>query len=83
MASGCPVIAGNRTSLPEVVGDAGILCDPLNVDDLAEEMEKLLEDEELRESLRKKGLERASMFSWERVTEETVKIFKASAIKLV
>ena len=81
MASGCPVIAGNGTSLPEVVGDAGILCDPLDVDALADEMEKLLENEELRRSLCQKGLRRVSRFSWERVAEETIKIYEESTIK--
>jgi alpha-1,3-rhamnosyl/mannosyltransferase len=81
MASGCPVIAADRTSLPEVLGDAGILCDPLNSDELADAMKRLLEDEELRQKCYQKGLRRAAMYSWERVVKETVQIFKES-IKL-
>lgn len=81
MASGCPVIAGNRTSLPEVLGDACILCDPLDIDALADEMEKLLKEEELRHSLYQKGLRRASRFSWKKVAEKTVKIYNRSSIK--
>ncbi len=79
MASGCPVIAADRTSLPEVLGDAGILCDPLNSDELADAMKKLLGDEELRKRCSREGLKRAAMYSWERVVKETVQIFKESA----
>jgi len=79
MASGCPVIAADRTSLPEVLGDAGILCDPLNIDELADAMKRLLGDEELRQRCSRKGLKRAAMYSWERVVKETVQIFKESA----
>jgi glycosyltransferase involved in cell wall biosynthesis len=78
MASGCPVIAADRTSLPEVLGDAGILCDPLNINELAEAMKMFLGDEELRQKCSQKGLKRAAMYSWERVVKETVKIFKES-----
>ncbi len=78
MASGCPVIAADRTSLPEVLGDAGILCDPLNINELAEAMKMFLGDKELRQKCSQKGLKRAAMYSWERVVKETVKIFKES-----
>jgi glycosyltransferase involved in cell wall biosynthesis len=78
MASGCPVIAADRTALPEVLGDAGILCDPLNSDELADAMKRLLGDEELRQRCSRKGLKRATMYSWERVVKETVQIFKES-----
>lgn len=78
MASGCPVIAADRTSLPEVLGDAGILCDPLNSDELADAMKRLLDDKELRQKFSQKGLRRAAMYSWDRVVKETVQIFKKS-----
>ena len=65
MASGTPVITSNVSSLPEVVGDAAVLIDPLRPDAIAEAMRQVLTDSELRRSLTRRGLERASHFSWE------------------
>lgn len=69
MACGTPVICSNRTSLPEVVGDSGVLVDPESPEDLTSAIESLLTDKDLRMSLRLKGLERAKEFS----LKETVK----------
>ncbi|MCX8082788.1 MAG: glycosyltransferase family 4 protein [bacterium] len=76
MSCGCPVITSNTSSLPEVVGDAGIFIDPYNVDEMAENMERLLTDEKLREQLRTKGLERAKQFTWEKTARETLKVYE-------
>lgn len=76
MSCGCPVITSNTSSLPEVVGDAGILIDPYNVDEIAENMERLLLDEKLREELKIKGLERAKQFTWEKTARETLKVYE-------
>ncbi|MFC1568318.1 glycosyltransferase family 4 protein [Candidatus Margulisiibacteriota bacterium] len=65
MACGLPVIASNASSLPEVVGDAGILVDPRRPDDIAAAMVRVLGDKELKDDLVRKGLERAKKFSWE------------------
>jgi len=65
MACGTPVITSNTSALPEVVGDAAIMVDPLDVDALARAMQNVLDDSELSARLSESGLRRASMFSWE------------------
>lgn len=74
MACGCPVIASNISSIPEVVGDAGILVEP-DEDNLFKSMFNLLKDESLQRDLSKKGLERVKKFSLEKECEETIKIY--------
>ncbi len=66
MAWGTPVLASSAGSLPEVVGDAGLLVDPYDVDELARAMERLLDDAALRERLIEAGRRRAATFTWER-----------------
>jgi glycosyltransferase involved in cell wall biosynthesis len=66
MASGTPVVASNTTSIPEVVGDAGLLCDPRDVDGLAKAVRRIIEEPELSEELRLRGLARAADFTWEK-----------------
>jgi len=75
MSCGTPVIAANTTSVPEVVGDAGILVDPHNVDELAEAMGKVLAGE--RPELAQKGLEQAKKFSWVKVAQLVLAQFSA------
>jgi glycosyltransferase involved in cell wall biosynthesis len=76
MQCGTPVISSNSTSLPEVVGDAGILVDPTDQNQLCQAMLDVLTDEVLRESLKQKGLERAKQFSWKKCADQTVEIYK-------
>ena len=76
MACGTPVITSNTSSLPEVVGDAGIMVDPYDVDRLADAMHKVLSNEELREDMIKRGLERAKMFSWDKTARETLRVYE-------
>jgi glycosyltransferase involved in cell wall biosynthesis len=76
MKCGTPVITLNTSSLPEVVGDAGIMVDPESEEQLINAMYKLYKDKALRKELSKKGLERAKMFSWERMVDEIMKKFK-------
>jgi alpha-1,3-rhamnosyl/mannosyltransferase len=64
MACGCPVVASDATSLPEVVGDAGLLVPPDDVDALAEAIGRVLAEPELRSRLAVAGRERAKGFSW-------------------
>lgn len=71
MASGVPVLTGNRASLPEVVGDAGLMVDPYDVEAIADGLRRLIEDGSLRSQLRTKGLEQARPFSWDRTAERT------------
>jgi len=76
MACGCPVLASNITSIPEVVGDAGILVNPYDVEALSKTMYKMLRDDGLRKEMVQKGLERAHMFSWERTAKETLQVYE-------
>ncbi|MCS6817694.1 MAG: glycosyltransferase family 4 protein [Blastocatellia bacterium] len=75
MACGCPVITSNRTGCAEVVGEAGLLVDPYSVEEIAEAMRRLIEDDALRERLRERGVERARMFDWNRSAAEHVRVF--------
>ena len=65
MASGAPVVASRVTSIPEVVGDAGILCDPASTDAFADAVRSVAHDADLRASLRERGIARAASFRWE------------------
>ncbi len=76
MASGTPVLTSNTSSLPEVVGDAGVLVDPQNADEIARAMLKVLRDKGLQEEMRKRGIERAKRFTWQGAAEETVRVYE-------
>jgi glycosyltransferase involved in cell wall biosynthesis len=76
MACGTPVITSNNSSGPEIVGDAGILVNPYNTDEIAEAMIDVLTDKKLYDSLVEKGLERAREFSWENTACQTLKVYK-------
>jgi glycosyltransferase involved in cell wall biosynthesis len=75
MACGCPVVSSNAASLPEVAGDAAVFIDPNDDEDLADAMNKVVFDSEVRDKLKLKGLERAKEFSWERAAEKTLAVF--------
>jgi len=78
MASGVPVIAGHSGSIPEVIGDAGILVPPADFHRIAEEIEKLIEDEDLRRRLREKGLRRVrESFNTAKTAERIKKIYNS------
>ncbi|MCP4268627.1 MAG: glycosyltransferase family 4 protein [Candidatus Brocadiaceae bacterium] len=75
MACGIPVITSNTSSLPEVVGDAGIMVDPTDVNSLSDAMCKVLKDKELRLRMRNMGLERSKLFSWNNTAKKILKIY--------
>jgi glycosyltransferase involved in cell wall biosynthesis len=77
MQCGVPVIASNSTSIPEVVGTAALLVDPLNIDEMCSSMKTLLDDESLRKQLREKGLQQARQFSWSKCAADTVRIYSS------
>lgn len=77
MACGIPVIASNVSSLPEVVGDTGLLIDPHDVDGLTQAIETLVDAPEIREKFAQKALQKSATFTWERCVEETVDAYKA------
>lgn len=78
MQCGCPVITSNNSSLPEVVGDAGIMIDWDSDEQHIAAYEKYYFDENLRREYAKKGLERATLFSWEKATDEIVNVMKGT-----
>ena len=80
MACGCPVIASNASSIPEVVGDAGMMIDPYDVSGLAKAMYEVSTNDELRGELIKRGLDRAKQFSWEKCVRECLIVFEEANI---
>ena len=76
MACGTPVITSNRSSLPEVVGDAALLVDPEDRAGLADAMAKIVDDEPLRQDLRERGLKQAQRFSWDETARLTVQVYE-------
>jgi glycosyltransferase involved in cell wall biosynthesis/GT2 family glycosyltransferase/Flp pilus assembly protein TadD len=79
MACGCPVIASDGSSLREIVADAGLLVNPQSVNEIAAAMKRLAEDPALSASLRERGREQASRFSWEDVASRTESVLSAIA----
>ncbi|MCJ7792859.1 MAG: glycosyltransferase family 4 protein [Candidatus Marinimicrobia bacterium] len=73
MSYGCPVVASKVSSLPEVVGEAGILVDPNKPKEIARGIEKAIKN---REELIKKGYQQAKKFSWEKCAQETLKVLE-------
>ena len=76
MASGVPVITSNQTSLPEVVGEAGIMVDPDDVDAMRQHLRQLLEDRAGADALGRLGLQRSRIFSWDRCARETLSVYQ-------
>ena len=75
MACGVPVVTSRDSALEEVAGGAAALADPFSVDSIANEMERVLGNLELIESLRRKGLKRVAEFSGQRKAQQTVSIY--------
>ncbi len=76
MSCGAPVVCSNRTSLPEVVGDAALLVDPDDTRALTEAMRRVLENPELQRDLRARSLARAERFSWNKTANETITVYE-------
>lgn len=76
LACGVPVITSNKSSLPEVAGDAALLVDPSDVGAIAEAIKRVLTDEALAARLRRAGPRRAAEFSWRRTAELTVEAYQ-------
>jgi len=76
MTSGTPVVSSNATSLPEVVGDAGLLVNPHDISQFKQAIEKVLTDDALRAEMIEKGLERAKSFSWQETARQTLMLYE-------
>lgn len=79
MACGAPVIAANTSSLPEVVGEAGLLVSPGDPGALVEAMARVLQDPALATDLRRRGFDRAKRFTWEEAAARTLAVYRAVA----
>lgn len=77
MAAGIPVVCSNRSSLPEVVGDAALLVDPEDEQAIAAALEEAIRNEKLRARMRRAGLERAALFSWENAARRTLSLYES------
>jgi glycosyltransferase involved in cell wall biosynthesis len=76
MSLGTPVVVSDRASLPEVVGQAGLLVDPDDPEDIARALGRVLSDEVLRTRMREQGLVQAAHFSWDRAARETLAVYR-------
>lgn len=76
MACGTPVVASTAASLPEVLGDAALLVDPLDETALANAIEQVLTDAQLRAELVQRGIAQAARYSWERAAAETWQVYQ-------
>ena len=79
MACGTPIITSNVNGLKEIAGDAALLIDPADTEEIANGMARILSDSELRESLSRKGLERSSLFSWDLCAKSTLALLERVA----
>lgn len=75
-ASGIPVITSNTTSLPEVVGDAAVMVNPVSTEEIAHAMLQMVEQPEMRNSLINKGLIQAGKFTWQQTAERTQDVYR-------
>lgn len=76
MACGTPVITSNVSSLPEVVGDAGLMVDPHDINGLKDAMKAVLQNSDLKRDMVKKGLSRSKQFTWKKCAIETLDVYK-------
>jgi glycosyltransferase involved in cell wall biosynthesis len=76
MLNGAPVVASNATCIPEVCGDAAHYFDPLDVESIADAINEVLTDKDLRAGLIKRGHERVKKYSWRRMAEQTLKVYE-------
>ncbi|MGB9641900.1 MAG: glycosyltransferase family 4 protein [Candidatus Ratteibacteria bacterium] len=76
MACGCPVIASSKSSLPEIVGNAGILINPYSEQELSSAILTLHQDKNLQKELKEKGIKQAKKFSWAECARKTIEVYK-------
>lgn len=81
MAAGVPVVASDRSSIPEVVGGAGVLVDPTDADAIADAIARVLDDDAFRLELIARGRERVSELTWERMARETLAVYEQAVAR--
>ena len=77
MKCGTPLVCSNNSSIPEIVGRAGLMVDPERVDEISLAIKNIIQEPELREKLRRLGIERAEEFKWQKTAMETITIIKS------
>ena len=82
MHQGCPVITSDRGSLPEIVGQAGLLLDADDVDAWIEAMDRVLHDAPLRQTMTQAGYEQAQKFRWDNAAAQTLTLYQNVGIAL-
>jgi len=76
MANGCPVVSSNKSSLPEILGEAAIYFNPEDEKDMMGQIKKVIENKNLRQELIKRGNEQVKKYSWEKCAKETLEVYK-------
>ncbi len=75
MSVGTPVICSNISCLPEIVGEAALLINPYNIAEITKAIDQITEDKDLQQTLKIKGLEQVKKYSWDKMVEETIKVY--------
>jgi len=75
MAGGCPVVSSNKSSLPEILGEAAIYFNPEDEGEMIKQIEKIIEDKNLRQEWVKRGYEQVKKYSWEKCAQETLGVY--------
>lgn len=75
LSCGTPVVTSNISSMPEILGDAGLLVDPYNVSQLADAILRIVDNDDFRRSMQERGLQRAAQFSWEKTARKTINVY--------
>lgn len=76
MKRGVPVVCSNVASLPEVLGEAAIYFNPLDIDDIAEKIKKTLLNDRVKKNLIEKGLEQVKKYNWDKMARETLEVYQ-------
>jgi len=78
MKHGAPVVSSNATCLPEIYGDAALYFNPLDSNDIADKILNVLSDKSVGDNLRNKGYKKASEYSWKRMAEQTLEVYRSA-----
>lgn len=81
MSCGTAVLTSNRASMPEVAGNAALIFDPYSIDEITASIERVFDNESVREDLIRKGLQRAGKFSWQESARETMEVYRSVAAR--
>ena len=76
MACGCPVITSTAYSCPEVAGDAAVLVERTNINEMSKALDRVLSSKELQQQMRSKGLQNAAQYNWDKAAQETIRVFE-------